>query len=333
MLKKIFVFIFLSATLVPQMQGEGKKKHTVISCVVNNFKRDMIYLDCPQTPMIRGEFHRNPGEEHLLTFDTDKLVTLKLNGQELEFLLEPGDSLHAEITYGERLAETIIFSGTERAVRQNQLLWELYRHRLATRFKTSLNACLVLDHKPADRIAAANRYADEAEKMMATKQSQYSKDFKNYVEASVEALTGESKIYYPDLYAMMRHTPIQEQGIGDYWAIMDKYQTRKDQASLRCPQYLDFLIKYMVYEKAKKEKTPDNQEGLEQYIPQTLEGSYKLAVETFQKEQLDAVLFRILTGYVVQGKNLDEAEKWISDYKKKYNKDKEYAEILDSLMQ
>lgn len=315
------------------MQGEGKKKHTVMSCVVNNFKRDMIYLDCPQTPVIRGEFHRNPGEEHLLTFDTDKLVTLKLNGQELEFLLEPGDSLHAEITYGERLAETITFSGTERAVRQNQLLWELYRHRLATRFKTSLNACLVLDHKPAERIAAAERYANEAKEMMKTKEAQYSKDFKNYVEASIESLTGESKIYYPDLYASMRQKPIKEQGIGDYWSIMDNYKTRKDQASLRCPQYVNFLIKYMVYEKAKKEESSDKQEGLEPYIPKTLEGSYQLAVETFQGAQLDAVLFYILTGYVVQGKNLDEAEKWITDYKKKYNKDKEYADILDLLMQ
>lgn len=333
MLKKIFVLILFSATLIPQMQGEGKKKHTVMSCVVNNFKKDMIYLDCPQTPMIKGEFHRNPGEEHLLIFDTDKLITLRVNGQELEFLLEPGDSLHADITYGDRLAETIIFSGTERAVRQNQMLWQLYRHRLSTRFKTSLNACLVLDHKPTDRIAAANRYATEAEKMMETNQSQYSKDFKNYVKASIEALTGESKIYYPDLYAMMRQKPIKEQGIGNYWTIMDNYQTRKDQASLRCPQYVDFLIKYMVYEKAKKEETPDKQEGLERYIPQTLEGSYKLAVETFQGDQLDAVLFRILTGYIVQGKNLDEAEKWIADYKQKYNKDKEYAEILDFLMQ
>lgn len=333
MFKKIFVFILFSAMFIPQMQGEGKKKHTVMSCVVNNFKRDMIYLDCPQTPVIKGEFHRNPGEEHLLTFDTDKLVTLRLNGQELEFLLEPGDSLHADITYGERLAETITFSGTERAVRQNQLLWELYRHRLSTRFKTSLNACLVLDHKPADRIAAANRYADEAHKMMEAKQSQYSKAFKNYVEASIEALTGESKIYYPDMYATMRQTPISEQGIGNYWTILDDYQTRKDEASLRCTQYVDFLMKYMVYEKAKKESSSDKQAGMAQFLPKTLEDSYKMAVETFQGTQLDAVLFRILTGYIVQGKNLDQVEQWISDYKKKYNKDKEYAEILDLLMQ
>lgn len=333
MLKKFFVLLLFSASFIPQMQGEGKKKHTVMSCVVNNFKRDMIYLDCPQTPTIRGEFHRNPGEEHILAFDTDKLITLRVNGQELEFLLEPGDSLHADITYGERLAETITFSGTERAVRQNQLLWALYRHRLSTRFKTSLNACLVLDHKPTERIAAANRYADEAEKMMKEKQSQYSKAFKNYVEASIEALTGESKIYYPDLYAAMRQKPIKEQGIGDYWTLLDDYKIRKDEASLRCPQYVDFLIKYMVYEKARKDTSAEKQEGLEQYVPKTLEGSYNLAVESFQGEQLDAVLFRILTGYVVQGKNLDEAEKWISDYKQKYNKDKEYAEILHLLMQ
>lgn len=42
MFKKFIVFILFSASLLPQMQGKGKEKHTVVSCVVNNFKRDMI---------------------------------------------------------------------------------------------------------------------------------------------------------------------------------------------------------------------------------------------------------------------------------------------------
>lgn len=331
MLKKIIVFILFSASLLPQMQGKGKEKHTVVSCVVNNFKRDMIYLDCPQTPVIRGEFHRNPGEEHLLTFNTDKIVTFRVNGQELEFFLEPGDSLHADITYGDRLAETIIFSGTDRAVDQNQFLWELYRYRLSVRFKTSLNACVVLDHKPADRIAAAKKYAEEARKMLAIKKDKYSKAFINYVEATIEALVCESEIYYPDLYASMRQKPISEQGIGDYWSLLDNYQTRSDEASLRCASYVDFLVKYMVYEKAKK--SADREGGLGKFLPKTLEGSYNLAVETFKGAQLDAVLFRILTDYIVQGKNIEEVEKWLADYKQKYNKEKEYVEILDLLMQ
>lgn len=330
MFKKIFVFMLLSASLMPQLQGKEKGKHTVMSCVVNNFKRDMIYLDCPQTPVIRGEFHRNPGEEHLLTFNTDKLVSLKLNGQELEFYLEPGDSLHADITYGDRLAETIIFSGTKRAVSQNQFLWNLYRYRLSIRFKNSLNACLVLDHKPADRIAATNSFAQEALKMLKENEKEYSTSFKNYVEATIEALCGESKIYYPDLYAMARQKPINEQGIGDYWTLLNDYQPRSDEASLRCMPYVDFLIKYMVYQKA---KNSSDRQGLDHYLPKTVEDSYKLATETFKGAQLDAVLFRILIGYIVQGKNLEEIDPWIADYKQKYNKEKEYADILDLLMQ
>lgn len=331
MFKKFIIFILFSASLLPQVQGKGKEKHTVVSCVVNNFKREMIYLDCPQTPVIRGEFHRNPGEEHLLTFDTDKIVTFRVNGQELEFFLEPGDSLHADITYGDRLAETIIFSGTDRAVNQNQFLWELYQYRLSVRFKTSLNACVVLDHKPADRIVAAKKYAEEARKMLAVKKDKYSEAFINYVEATIEALVCESEIYYPDLYASIRQKPISEQGIGDYWTLLDHYQTRSDEASLRCASYVDFLVKYMVYEKAKK--SADRESGLEKFLPKTLDGSYNLAVETFKDAQLDAVLFRILTDYIVQGKNIEEADKWISDYKQKYNKEKEYVEILDLLMQ
>lgn len=331
MFKKIIVFILFSAALLPQVQGKGKEKHTALSCVVNNFKRDMIYLDCPQTPEIRGEFHRNPGEEHLLTFDTDKIVTFRVNGQELEFFLEPGDSLHADITYGDRLAETILFSGSERAVDQNQFLWDLYRYRLSVHFKTSLNACVVLDHKPADRIAAAKKFSEEARKMLNENKKKFSEAFINYVEATLDALVGESQIYYPDLYASMRQKPISEQGIGDYWTLLDNYQTRTDEASLRCAPYVDFLVKYMVYEKAKK--SADRDAGLGKFLPTTVEDTYKLAVATFKDAQLDAVLFRVLTDYVVQGKNIEEVERWIADYKQKYNKDKEYAKILDLLMQ
>lgn len=334
MLKKLLIFTLFSTSFSQHFFAkEGKSEHTVMSCVINNFKRDMIYLDCQQTPLIKGEFHRNPGEEHILAFNTDKLVSIRLNGHELEFFLEPGDSLHTVIIYGERIPETITFSGTERAVRQNQFLWKLYRHRLSTRFKTSLNACVVLDHKPTDRIEAANCYAKEAREMLSADEKGYSQAFKNYVEAGIEALRGESLIYYPELYAGVRHKPINEQGLGDYWKLLDNYQTRTDEASLRCPQYVDFLLKYMVYKKASTLKDAQKSPSLASAMPQTLEASYKLAEETFKGTQLDAVLFAILAQYISQGKNIDEAETWITHYKKNHNIEKEYAQILDSLMQ
>ncbi len=334
MLKKLFIFILFSTFFSQHFFAkEEKSEHTVMSCVINNFKRDMIYLDCQQTPLIRGEFYRNPGEEHILAFNTNKLVTMRLNGHELEFFLEPGDSLHAAIVYGERLPETITFSGTERAVRQNQFLWKLYRYRLSIHFKTSLNACVVLDHKPTDRIEATNNFATEAQKMLAANEKEYSQAFINYVEAIIEALKGESLIYYPDLYAGVRHKPINEQGLGDYWKLLDNYQIRTDEASLRCPQYIDFLLKYMVYKKASTLKDAQKSPSLASAMPQTLEASYKLAEETFKGAQLDAVLFAILARYISQGKNIDEAETWITHYKKNHNIEKEYVQILDSLMQ
>lgn len=333
MFKKLLIFTLICTSFSLCLFAGEKAERTVISCIINNFKRDMIYLDCPQTPFIRGEFHRNPGEEHILAFSTSKIVSLRLNGHELEFFLEPGDSLHAVINYGERLPQTITFSGSERAVRQNRLLWKLYRHRLSTRFKTSLNACVVLDHKPDKRIDDAKRYAEEAQNMIAQEADGCSEDFKNYVEAGIEALLGESLIYYPDLYAAMRHVPIEQQGIGDYWTLLDNWKIRSDEASLRCMPYMDFLIKYMVYEKAKSQKDNLTEQGLEQTMPKTLEGYYRLAEQTFDGVQLDAVLFTILTRYITEGKNIDEIDQWIADYKKRYNTNPEYLQILESLLQ
>lgn len=72
---------------------------TTLSCQIYDFRGEMIYFDCVQSPFFRAEFHTNPGENHIYNFETDRLVTMLVNSR-VQLVLEPGDSLHAVIRYG-----------------------------------------------------------------------------------------------------------------------------------------------------------------------------------------------------------------------------------------
>ena len=71
---------------------------TTLSAQIYGYQKDMVYFDCMQTPLIAQEFYTNPGEEHIYSFECDDLVCLTINGR-TTVLLQPGDSLHVDITY------------------------------------------------------------------------------------------------------------------------------------------------------------------------------------------------------------------------------------------
>ena len=73
-------------------------KKTVLSAEIYGYRAEMVYFDCFQTPLLRQEFHTNPGEEHIYSFDTERMVTFAINGK-TTVLLMPGDSLHVNLRY------------------------------------------------------------------------------------------------------------------------------------------------------------------------------------------------------------------------------------------
>ena len=151
----------------------------------------------------------------------------------------------------------------------------------------------------------------------------------NYLYAEYEAIVYGSYIEYPPLYADTRHVPIEKQGIGDYWNIINDYQPRADLASLRCMPYSEFLILYCFYKRTKEAHAA----GKTYTRPNSLEGLYKELSTFFDGNQRDATLFLILSNYIRNGKEIEKVEPYLKEYKEKYNLNKEYAAILDSLMQ
>ena len=89
------MFLFLALNSFAQ-------RKTTLSAEVNGYKREMVYFDCLQSPFFNAEFHNNPGEEHLYSFNTKNLVCMLLNGQ-VNVLLLPGDSIHVAVQYDNNL--------------------------------------------------------------------------------------------------------------------------------------------------------------------------------------------------------------------------------------
>ena len=93
MRKSIFAALLaMGAALHTTVAAQEK---AVLSAQVYGYQQEMVYFDCLQTPLIAAEFHTNPGEEHLYSFECEGLMCLTINGRTTVMLL-PGDSLHVE---------------------------------------------------------------------------------------------------------------------------------------------------------------------------------------------------------------------------------------------
>ena len=151
----------------------------------------------------------------------------------------------------------------------------------------------------------------------------------DYILAETEAAVYTSFMEYPQMYADMRKLPIAEQGIGDYWKLMDGVKLRKSEGALRCPEYVSFLMRYCFYENEKKA----TRQGKTYATPQQLETMFQ-ALETFyQGAQRDATLYQLLVNFIRNGKEIERVKPLLQTYKTKYNTDKTNLEILEKLLQ
>ncbi len=310
------------------MGAEAQSRKTVLTAEVYDYQRDMVHFDCLQTPLINQEFHTNPGEVHEFAFETDKPVSMLINGQ-VKVFLQPGDSLHAVIRYNGKSVSTMDFSGTQQAVTQNRLYWDVERLRRSMRYRAQLLSCVVLDVKPKDRINDSRTLLSKVGAMLETAGASVSPEAASYILAEVESAVFQSLMEYPPMYAETRKLPIEQQEIGDYWTLMDGYTLRNDEVTLRCPEYAMMLMRYCFYENAKKA----HQAGKEYQPPKRFEEIYKELAAFHQGEHRDYVLYMLLCNFIRNGKELERAEPLLADYKENYNKNEEYIRILDHLLQ
>jgi hypothetical protein len=319
--------LLLGTLLAFTLSGFAQKK-TTLSAEVYGYKREMVYFDCLQSPFFNSEFHTNPGDEHLYSFESKSPVCMLINGQVNVFML-PGDSVHAVVRYDGKRPSEVVFSGTAKAVTANRLMNGIDDMKRQMRYKGQLLACVVVDVKPQQRIDDSRTLLAKVQEMVAKEKAQLSDVAADYILANTEAAAYISFMEYPPMYADTRKTPIKDQGIGDYWKLMDGVKLRSSVGALCNPDYVSFLMRYCFYENEKKA----NVKHATYTMPQQLEDMFKELAAFYQGEQRDAVLYQLLVSFVRNGKELERAKPLFAEYKAKYNKNKEYLDILEKLME
>ncbi len=322
-MKKNLLFALLA--IVAVFGTAVAQEKTTLSAQIYGYQGDMVYFDCVQTPFIAAEFHTNPGEEHIYSFECDNLVCITINGR-TNVLLQPGDSLHLNITYDGNNAR-VDYSGSERAVNNNRLLKGLDNIRRTMRYKSQLLGCVALDIKPKSRIDDSRMLLEKVNNLLET--SAASTEAKNYVAAIVDNFVYMSFIEYPVMYQSVRGLSIEQQEIGDYWSIMDGYVTRTDAQSLSCPEYASLLMRYCFYMNEKSA----HERGVEYAMPAVLEDMYREIAAFYKGEQRDFLLYTLLRNFIMNGQEIERGELLYNDYIEKYNSNTFYRSILEMLLQ
>ena len=322
-MKKRLLFALVSVfTLLTTATAQQK---TTLSARIDGYQRSMIYFDCMQTPLIAQEFHTNPGEVHVYSFDSENLVWMTINGN-TGVMLQPGDSLHVDVVYNGKNVK-VEYSGSERAVNNNRLVKSIENLKRSLRYMEQLLGCAALDIKPKSRVDDSRVLLEKAKALI--EKSQASPEAKNYVMAMIEYHVYMSFIEYPVMYASVRGLAVEEQEIGDYWNIMDGYVVRGDAESMNCPEYASLLMRYCFFmnEKAAKEA------GKAYAMPTMMEDMYKELAAYYDGAQRDFVLYTLLRNFIMNGREIERADVLYNDYVEKYNSNVFYKSIIDMLMQ
>ena len=301
------------------------QENTTLSAQVYGYQRDMVHFDCMQTPLIAQEFYTNPGEEHIYNFECDDLVCLTVNGN-TPLLLQPGDSLHVNITY-EGKSIQVEYSGSERAVANNRLMKSIETLKRTLRYKSQLLGCVALDIKPKTRIDDSRTLLEKAAALI--EKSTASPEAKNYVMALIDYDVYMSFIEYPVMYESVRGLPVAEQEIGDYWNITEGYATRSDAQAMSCPEYASLLMRYCFYMNAKAAQ----EQGETYTMPNMMEEMYAQLAAYYDGSQRDFVLYTLLRNFIMNGQEIERADVLYKEYVEKYNNNSFYKSILDMLLQ
>lgn len=317
--------LFALLAVVSAFTAVTAQQKTTLSAQIYGYQRDMVYFDCVQTPFIAKEFHTNPGEEHIYSFECDNLVCITINGR-TNVLMQPGDSLHVDITYDGNNVK-VDYSGSERAVNNNRLLKGLDNIRRSMRYKSQLLGCVALDIRPKSRIDDSRVLLEKVNNLIEA--STASTEAKNYVAAITDGFVYMSFIEYPVMYQSVRGLSVEEQEIGDYWSIMDGYVTRTDPQSLSCPEYASLLMRYCFYMNEKNA----HEQGAAYTMPTVLEDMYRDIAAFYEGEQRDFLLYTLLRNFIMNGQEIERGELLYNDYIEKYNSNTFYRSILEMLLQ
>jgi hypothetical protein len=326
MYKKTVLATLSAALLLPAHAQQQKR--TVLEAQVYGTQQEMVYFDCLQTPMVKAEFHNNPGEDFHYAFTTDFSPMVMLVNGKTQVLMNSGDSLHVVVRY-EGNKRNVQWSGSERTVAANRLAQEVSNVCRRLNYKTQLLSCAALGITPKARIDSARLMLAEVGRLADKYKGKADPQLVAYIQAVQEASAWMSMIEYPPMYEEIRHQPISEQGIGNYWTLMDGVSLRDDDAAMSCPDYGAMLIRYSLY--AQEREARKAGKGYER--PGKLEGIFNAVKATYTGRQREFALYTLLCNFIRNGKEVERALPLYKEYKEAFHPQKVYTDVLDQLLQ
>ena len=324
---KGILILLLLACAWPTMAKE-KGKQTYVSMEVYGYQGRSIYFDFMEKNDANVDYPYKEGQLMEVTANLDDITMLNVN-MWVNMCLQPGDSLHAKVTYEGRNYTAVEYSGTPQAVLIANTLHRIRMHRREVRYKANLPAALVV---LTDPIAYHQASLDEwrAEKAILNEiKAEIPERVYNYLLSELDAIFLPNLITYPYACAVYQKKELKDCIADGYWTALDDYQLRDDEASLRNRNYMSFLPSYAKYEICKR----NGCDPATFKTSQSRESEYEELAGFYEGALRDAALFVIIyNGLVGDGRDFELCRNLSKDYLKKYNISKEYKQILKEIM-
>ncbi len=321
-MKSIFpVIVFCCLFLVVQA---GKR--TSVSVEVSGWKGNEIQFGFVEEPVLTMQFPYV--EDQLIEFEVEltDITMMKINGW-VAICLQPGDSIRAKVVYEGEVYKTVDYSGSPQAVVAATFLHQVREMRRERNYKSSGPAAWVT-RIPVQTYydATLKEWKDELALLEQVK-GQLSEQLYSYLKSEVEGTLLPGLLVYPYAYADGTKQDIRQILPEGYGEVLDDYELREDDGSLRNRKYISFFTPYKAYMKSKKAGTPEAFT-----LAGEMEQEYAEMAAFYGGKVRDAALFALLYDAILTAKDMKTVERLKKEYQKKYNVNKTYRTTLDALM-
>ncbi len=326
-MRKLLVILFMASALPLVAKEKGQEAR--VSVEIYGYNGKMVTFDFVEEPDAYIEFPYKEGQPMEVAATLDDVTMLNVN-MWVNICLQPGDSLHAKVTYEGRSYQSVEYSGTPRAVLIANTLLKIRAARREADYKANLPAATVVLTDPiAYHKASLDEWRREKAILDEVK-DEISPRVYNYLLSELDAIFLSNVILYPFSCASYQKKDIQECIADDYWSVFDDYQLRDDDASLRNRHYMSFLLPYAEYMICKQ----NGSDPATFKSAQSTRSEYDEIAGFYDGVLRDAALFVVLYNELASDElDYAQCEALVKDYLKKYNISKEYKQILKEIMQ
>ena len=325
-MRNILAILFMM--IVIPLAAKDKGKATYVSVEVYGYEGQVVSFDFVEKPDAYVEYPYKEGQLMEVSTELADITMLNVN-MWVNICLQPGDSLHAKVTYTGRSYSSVEYSGTPRAVLLANTLLKIRASRREADYKANLPAALVVLTDPfAYHKASLDEWRKELSILDEVK-GEISPRVYNYLRSELDAIFLTNVILYPFGCAGYQKKKIEECLPADYWTALDGYELRSDEASLHNRGYMSFLMPYAEYMICKR----NGGDPSTFKTSQSARSEYEEIAGFYDGALRDAALFVVLYNELASNDaDYAECEALVKDYLKKYNISKEYKQILKEVM-